>query len=164
MLAMKSASRYLQELVSLGVLREMSFGREKLFVHPKLMSLLINDSNEFDLYVSSPTTRFKKSDKAQKPAKILRSSGFLCFIGFLRIVFWCQLQDSNPPPHDYKSCALPDELSWHFLKKRILPYFTRFKIGPLSFFCGLGSLSGGVSGSVVFLLTSNAMPCPFSLA
>ena len=89
MLAMKSASRYLQELVSLGVLREMSFGREKLFVHPKLMSLLINDSNEFDLYVSSPTTRFKRSDKAQKPAKILRSSGFLCFIGFLRIVFWC---------------------------------------------------------------------------
>jgi len=24
---------------------------------------------------------------------------------------WCRLQDSNPPPHDYKSSALPDELS-----------------------------------------------------
>jgi hypothetical protein len=24
---------------------------------------------------------------------------------------WCRLQDSNPPPDDYKSTALPDELS-----------------------------------------------------
>lgn len=24
---------------------------------------------------------------------------------------WCRLQDSNPPPSDYKSTALPDELS-----------------------------------------------------
>lgn len=27
------------------------------------------------------------------------------------IINWCRLQDLNPPPHDYKSCALPDELS-----------------------------------------------------
>ena len=26
-------------------------------------------------------------------------------------VRWCRLQDSNPLPHDYKSSALPDELS-----------------------------------------------------
>ena len=30
---------------------------------------------------------------------------------------WCRLQDLNPPPHDYKSCALPDELSRHFGKR-----------------------------------------------
>ena len=26
-------------------------------------------------------------------------------------IYWCRLQDSNPPPDDYKSTALPDELS-----------------------------------------------------
>jgi Fic family protein len=50
----QSASRYLQELVSLGVLREISVGREKLFIHPKLMMLLSTDSNEFGLYRSPP--------------------------------------------------------------------------------------------------------------
>ena len=28
---------------------------------------------------------------------------------------WCRLQDSNPPPDDYKSTALPDELNRHIL-------------------------------------------------
>lgn len=27
------------------------------------------------------------------------------------VILWCRLQDSNPPPDDYKSTALPDELS-----------------------------------------------------
>ncbi len=27
---------------------------------------------------------------------------------------WCQLPDSDQPPADYKSAALPDELSWRF--------------------------------------------------
>jgi Fic family protein len=43
----QAASRYLKELVALGVLREMTCGKEKLFVHPKLMQLLSRDSNEF---------------------------------------------------------------------------------------------------------------------
>jgi len=46
----QASSRYLNELVDMGVLRKMSFGKEKLFIHPKLMRLLSNDSNEFDSY------------------------------------------------------------------------------------------------------------------
>ncbi len=47
----QAASRYLKELVALGVLREAQVGKEKLFIHPKLMQLLIRDSNDFKPYV-----------------------------------------------------------------------------------------------------------------
>jgi Fic family protein len=40
----QAASRYLKALVSIDVLREQTFGREKLFVHSKLMNLLARDS------------------------------------------------------------------------------------------------------------------------
>ena len=46
----QAASRYLKALVSVGVLREQTFGKEKLFVHPKLMALLTRDSNTFAAY------------------------------------------------------------------------------------------------------------------
>ncbi len=46
----QAASRYLHDLAALGVLREMSAGKEKLFIHPKLMQLLSRDSNEFQRY------------------------------------------------------------------------------------------------------------------
>lgn len=46
----QAAARYLKDLVSIGVLQETVFGKEKLFIHPKLMQLLIRDSNEFRLY------------------------------------------------------------------------------------------------------------------
>lgn len=46
----QAASRYLKELVALGVLREMAYGKEKLFIHPKLMHLLSRDGNEFEAY------------------------------------------------------------------------------------------------------------------
>lgn len=46
----QAASRYLKALASAGVLREQSFGREKLFVHPKLMALLTRDDNDFEPY------------------------------------------------------------------------------------------------------------------
>lgn len=46
----QAASRHLKALVSIGVLREQAFGKEKLFVHPKLMSLLTRDRNEFEPY------------------------------------------------------------------------------------------------------------------
>lgn len=36
----QTASRYLKALVAIGVLEERSYGREKLFLHPKLMNLL----------------------------------------------------------------------------------------------------------------------------
>ena len=78
------------------------------------------------------------------------------------MVSWCQLQDLNPPPPDYKSGALPDELSWH-AETDILPYFTRVKVGGAFFLGGAGSSSGG-AGSPAFLFTLKAMPWPFSLA
>lgn len=46
----QAASRYLKDLVELGVLREMQYGKEKLFIHPKLMQLLTRDSNAFVPY------------------------------------------------------------------------------------------------------------------
>ena len=33
-----------------GVLREQAFGKEKLFVHPKLMSLLTSEGHNFEPY------------------------------------------------------------------------------------------------------------------
>lgn len=46
----QAASRYLKDLAALGVLKEIQVGKEKLFIHPKLMQLLTCDSNEFALY------------------------------------------------------------------------------------------------------------------
>lgn len=46
----QAASRYLKELVAIGVLQEAQIGKEKLFIHPKLMQLLTRDSNEFKPY------------------------------------------------------------------------------------------------------------------
>lgn len=46
----QTASRYLHDLADLGVLREMSSGKEKLFIHPRLMQLLSRDGNQFQTY------------------------------------------------------------------------------------------------------------------
>ena len=46
----QAASRYLKELVAAGVLKEVQVGKEKVFTHPKLMQLLMRDSNEFAYY------------------------------------------------------------------------------------------------------------------
>jgi Fic family protein len=46
----QAASRYLHDLATLGVLREMPLGKEKLFIHPKLMLLLSRDNNQFQPY------------------------------------------------------------------------------------------------------------------
>lgn len=46
----QAASRYLKDLASIGILQEVQIGKEKLFTHPKLMQLLIRDSNEFKRY------------------------------------------------------------------------------------------------------------------
>jgi Fic family protein len=46
----QAASRYLHELAGLGVLREMPLGKEKLFIHPRLLQVLQQDSNEFQAY------------------------------------------------------------------------------------------------------------------
>jgi len=46
----QAASRYLKDLTELGVLHEMHLGKEKFFIHPKLMQLLTRDSNTFVPY------------------------------------------------------------------------------------------------------------------
>ena len=48
--ARQTASLYLKGLVKLGVLEEVAVGREKLFIHPKLMRLLTRDRNDFAPY------------------------------------------------------------------------------------------------------------------
>lgn len=46
----QAASRYLKQLVDIGVLKEVTLGREKLFIHPKLMQLLTMDNNSVTAY------------------------------------------------------------------------------------------------------------------
>ncbi|MFH1845272.1 MAG: hypothetical protein ABIF77_18975 [bacterium] len=45
----QAASKYLRLLVEIEVLEEKKFGREKIFVHTKLMELLTTDANTFEL-------------------------------------------------------------------------------------------------------------------
>lgn len=46
----EDTTRYIQQLCEIGVLREIRAGREKLFVHSKLVSLMTEDSNEVAPY------------------------------------------------------------------------------------------------------------------
>jgi Fic family protein len=46
----QTASVYLKQLVEIGVLNEVSAGKEKLFVHTKLLQLLTRDSNQIVPY------------------------------------------------------------------------------------------------------------------
>ncbi len=46
----QAASRYLKQLVDIGVLRDVVIGREKLFIHPKLVQLLTRDDNSVTPY------------------------------------------------------------------------------------------------------------------
>jgi len=46
----QTASVYLKQLCKIGVLKEIQEGKEKLFVHPKLIKLMTNDSHEFNRY------------------------------------------------------------------------------------------------------------------
>ena len=46
----QTASLYLRQLVDIGVLEEREAGKEKLFIHPKLMQLLIREDNKIAAY------------------------------------------------------------------------------------------------------------------
>ena len=46
----QTASVYLKKLVEIGVLDEQQAGREKLFIHPKLVQLLLHEQNTFEPY------------------------------------------------------------------------------------------------------------------
>jgi Fic family protein len=41
----QTASEYLKQLTNIGVLREVQAGKEKLFIHPKLIKLMTHDEN-----------------------------------------------------------------------------------------------------------------------
>ncbi|HEZ0694191.1 TPA: Fic family protein, partial [Neisseria meningitidis] len=43
----QTASKYLKELSDIGVLQEIVIGRDKLFIHPRLMELLRGEGNSF---------------------------------------------------------------------------------------------------------------------
>jgi Fic family protein len=47
----RAASRHLKQLVETGILEERKAGREKLFIHKKLLRLLTSDSNGFKTYL-----------------------------------------------------------------------------------------------------------------
>jgi Fic family protein len=47
----QAASRYLKQLVDIDVMEERSVGREKIFIHKKLLRLLINERHEFNTYI-----------------------------------------------------------------------------------------------------------------
>ena len=46
----QTASVYLKQLIEIDVLAEVEAGKEKLFIHPKLMRILTQDGSEFTLY------------------------------------------------------------------------------------------------------------------
>jgi Fic family protein len=46
----QTASQYLKQLVEIGVLEERTVGKEKLFLHPKLLKLLTQEETEFVPY------------------------------------------------------------------------------------------------------------------
>ncbi len=49
----QTASLYLKQLTEIYVLAEVDVGKEEFFIHPKLMSRLNQDNNEFCLYGQS---------------------------------------------------------------------------------------------------------------
>ena len=49
----QTASKYLKDLCDAGVLNEQSVGRDKLFIHPKLMALLRGENNVFTPYATN---------------------------------------------------------------------------------------------------------------
>jgi len=46
----QTASVYLKQLAEIGILKEIKAGRDKLFIHPKLISLLQQENNKFTRY------------------------------------------------------------------------------------------------------------------
>ncbi|ADZ01275.1 TPA: Fic family protein [Neisseria meningitidis] len=48
----QTASKYLKELSDIGVLQEIAIGRDKLFIHPRLMELLRGEGNSFTSFQS----------------------------------------------------------------------------------------------------------------
>jgi Fic family protein len=66
----QTASVYLKSLVEIGVLREVEAGREKLFLHPKFLDLLLSDTHTFTPYaMRGPRAVRGHTTPARRPAK-----------------------------------------------------------------------------------------------
>lgn len=46
----QTASTYLKQLCDIEILKEISVGKEKLFIHSKLLNLIMKDGNDFSMY------------------------------------------------------------------------------------------------------------------
>lgn len=53
----QTAAKKLKQLVKIGILEEVTSGREKLFVHPKLLRLLTRNTNSFQTYLDPGKTK-----------------------------------------------------------------------------------------------------------
>ena len=62
----QTASAYLKSLAEIGVLREVRAGREKLFLHPQLLDLLLSDTHAFTAY-SAERKRARRAVGARQP-------------------------------------------------------------------------------------------------
>ena len=57
-----------RSLVGIDVLREVKVGREKLFIHPKLIGLLTSESHTYKFYSAKPhSARKPKSAELKRP-------------------------------------------------------------------------------------------------
>jgi hypothetical protein len=66
----QTASVYLKSLTEIGVLREVEAGREKLFLHPKFLDLLLSDRHTFTPYtVKAPHIGRRVAVPSRRPAK-----------------------------------------------------------------------------------------------
>lgn len=51
--ARQAASRHLKQLAQIGILQEIAVGREKLFIHPKLLQLLTQETSNITPYLAT---------------------------------------------------------------------------------------------------------------
>jgi hypothetical protein len=80
-----------------------------------------------------------------------KSKSPVAMTGLSACFYWCRLQDSNPPPDDYKSPALPDELSRRNWTTLMVNHLVRpcFNLEQAAFI--VGSVQEPVSGLIVSL-------------
>jgi len=76
----QTASVYLKALVDIGVLREVEAGREKLFLHPRFLDLLLSNTHTFTPYALPESRRAREAtpagrQRAKKPGEGPRRKG-----------------------------------------------------------------------------------------
>ena len=76
---------------------------------------LMKTLNEQNQASSQKLMEAENTEKANLVKSLIIKDGMLILGGKIRDIKWSQLSGSNRRPADYKSAALPTELSWHFL-------------------------------------------------